>query len=141
MQHGLCVIRGGPRRANLLILPPAHHFLPPTPNSGIKIKENQGIIYCTMPAVNELITFNSPKSPETNYSTEPHLQIPEKNQLTFPASNSTLKKPRDSEFTCRRSKDSTAPPSRDPKLSTEGPRDAGGRFNAAALNISGNFHS
>lgn len=64
-----------------------------------------------------------------------------KKQLTFPASISTLKKSRDSEFTCRRSKDSTAPPSRDPKLSTEGPRDAGGRFNAAALNISGNFHS
>lgn len=58
--------------------PPGTPFPPPTPNSGIGIKENQGITYCTMPAVNELITFNSPKSPETNYSTEPHLQIPRK---------------------------------------------------------------
>lgn len=38
-------------------------------------------------------------------------------------------------------RDSVAPPSPIPSSPPRGPRDAGGRFNAAALNISGNFHS
>lgn len=88
-----------------------------------------------------MIRSQHTQAPENKLGHGTHLQIPEKStNLSY--FKPTLQKTRKiSEFPCRRSRDSAAPPSLDPKLSTERPRDAGGRFNAAALNISGNFHS